>query len=167
MNALGCSFFIDALLHVGFRFMEDLIFSVENKVLVDWGLKMICNLYSSENCKKGFLINRWNLKASYPFDFCLNFSSVALEFGLITSKAQCIFLHDVLSDLSKSFVWGNDFLLGNCDNMLLDSIIESDGWLIDLDNEVSISQSLSFLIDSLANIGQSEVIFWGPQKVLC
>jgi len=87
---------------------------------------MICNLNSSKNCNKGLLVNRWNLKASNPFDFCLNFNPIAFEFGLINSKTRAIFLHDIINYLSKIFVGGNDSLLRDCDNMLLDSIVESD-----------------------------------------
>ncbi len=72
-----------------------------------------------------------------------------------------MFLHNFVGDLCKSFVSSYHPFLGNCDNMLLRSVIESDCYLVNLNDEVTISQILPFLIDTFVDFTQSEMIFWG------
>lgn len=70
-------------------------------------------------------------------------------------------LNDIVGDLCKSFVSSYHPFLGNCDNLLLRSVIESDCYLVNLNDEVTISHILPFLIDTFVDFTQGEMIFRG------
>lgn len=62
-----------------------------------------------------------------------------------------MFLHYLVNDLCKSFVGSYHLLSGNCDNLLLRSVIKSHCRSLNLNEEVALSQTLPFLVDALDN----------------